>query len=198
SDTSLRSLYNRAAKAFIHRDFLTTFNLVNTAFSTLTAPQDASPDGLGAHRRKWDILRITLDTTVYHSPVDKDSLPKALRANLLLSSHAFIATLHTRSLDLFTPSSMQHHPRSSFLPHQVLVTLVASSLKIDTPDFGRGIVEEWLSHRVHSEAQLGDLEGYEKVLEMYCLHVLPRMEGWDYAKQFLDYESELPHERKKV
>ncbi|KAJ3824117.1 hypothetical protein F5878DRAFT_605906 [Lentinula raphanica] len=37
-------------------------------------------------------------------------------------------------------------------------------------------------------------DGYSKVLELYCLQVLPKLEQWDYATEFLEYESELSPE----
>ena len=41
-------------------------------------------------------------------------------------------------------------------------------------------------------------EGYAKVLELYCLHILPRLEDWDYAEDFLQYERELAPDTRKV
>ncbi|KAG0693002.1 hypothetical protein DFH29DRAFT_1007800 [Suillus ampliporus] len=41
--------------------------------------------------------------------------------------------MHVRSLTLLTPSSLPRNPTSMFLPHQVLITLVASTLKIPNP-----------------------------------------------------------------
>ncbi|KAF7375908.1 hypothetical protein MSAN_00005200 [Mycena sanguinolenta] len=32
---------------------------------------------------------------------------------------------------------------------------------------------------------------YRKAVEAYCLYVLPKLEQWEYASEFLDYESEL-------
>ncbi|KAH7911078.1 hypothetical protein BJ138DRAFT_1179807 [Hygrophoropsis aurantiaca] len=194
-EATLRSLYNRAARAFLHRDIQVTFTLLNSAFSMLRPPTEIVLDNLDSHRRKWDILRITLETTVYSSPPDVQTLPPPLRANMLLSPQSFITSLHTRSLTLFTPSPLSN-PNSAFLPHQVLVTLAASSLKIACPEVGRGMMEDWLSRRGQYDAVSSDGEAYEKVLELYCLHVLPRLREWNYVKEFLQYETELRPEKK--
>jgi hypothetical protein len=94
--------------------------------------------------------------------------------------------------------SHSHKPSSAFLPSQVLITLVLSSIKLDCPVVGRLIVEDWLAKRGQEDGPQEDGDGYEKVLDLYCSHVLPRLEEWDYAREFLHYESELPQEKRDV
>lgn len=195
---TLRSLYPRAAKAFVKRDFAFTFSLVTTAFSLLGAPAPALPDELSSHRKKWDILRITLETTVYASPPaseDPAAFPAPLRANQLQSPQSLLTTLHARSLQLFTPTSQKAN--AAFLPYQILVTLVSASLKLGCGDVGRAIIEDWLARRVPDGSEESH-RGYAKVLELYCLHVLPRLEEWQYAEDFLQYERELDVESRNV
>lgn len=198
TEVTLQSLYNRAARAFLHRDVAVTLTLLNSAFALLPPPIAPSPDPLDAYRRKWDILRITLETTIFSSPPDIATLPQPLREILLLSPQSFISTSYARSLALFTPSSLPRKPSSAFLPHQVLITLVASSLKIDCPNIGREITEDWLSKCGQYEFVPSTGEAYDKVLELYCLHVLPRLGEWEYVKEFLSYESELSSDRRRV
>ncbi|KAI9439712.1 hypothetical protein H4582DRAFT_1542164 [Lactarius indigo] len=185
---TLRPLYARAVRAFLHRDVVLTHSLLTSAFALLTPPSTSALDSLSEHRRKWDVLRITLDVTVYTSPpADTASVPVPLRSNALLSGAALLATLHSRSVRLFAPAdSPTLNP--AFLPAQVLVTLALSSAKIGCPAAGRGIIEEWLACRLPSAVPE---DGYEKVLEVYCLSVLPALGDWAYARQFLQYETEL-------
>ncbi|KAG1764587.1 hypothetical protein EV702DRAFT_1153962 [Suillus placidus] len=197
TEATLQSLYNRAARAFLHRDVAITFTLLSAAFALLPPPLAPSPDPLDAHRRKWDILRITLETTVFSSTPDIADLPRPLRESLLLSPQLFISTLYARSLTLFTPSSLYRKPSSAFLPHQVLITLVASSIKIDCPSVGREMTEDWLSKRGQYDFIPSTGEPYHKVLELYCLHVLPRLGEWDYVKEFLSYENELSSDKRR-
>lgn len=186
---TLRPLYARAVRAFLHRDVVLTHSLLTSAFALLTPPATSALDSLSDHRRKWDVLRITLDVTVYTSPpADTASVPATLRSNALLSGAALLVTLHSRSVHLFAPAdSPATNP--AFLPAQVLVTLALSSAKIGCPAAGRGITEEWLACRL-PPARPED--GYEKVLEVYCLSILPALGDWAYARQFLQYETELP------
>ncbi|KAG1845488.1 hypothetical protein DFJ58DRAFT_800837 [Suillus subalutaceus] len=197
TEATLQSLYNRAARAFLHRDITITFTLLTAAFALLPPPLAPSPDPLDVHRRKWDILRITLETTVFSSTPDIADLPQPLREFLLLSPQSFISTLCARSLTLFTPSSLHRKPSSAFLPHQVLITLVASSIKIDCPSVGREMTEDWLSKRGQYDFVPSTGEPYHKVLELYCLHVLPRLGEWEYVKEFLSYENELSPDKKR-
>ncbi|KAH8987079.1 hypothetical protein EDB86DRAFT_2809173 [Lactarius hatsudake] len=192
---TLRPLYARAVRAFLHRDVVLTHSLLTAAFALLTPPSTSALDSLSDHRRKWDVLRITLDVTVYTSPpADTASVPATLRSNALLSGAALLATLHSRSVRLFAPADSPA-PNPAFLPSQVLVTLALSSAKIGCPAAGRGITEEWLACRLPSARPE---DGYEKVLEVYCLSILPALGDWAYARQFLQYETELPAQSREV
>lgn len=207
---TLRSLYTRAARAFLHRDVPLTHSLVTDAFCLISPPPSSSTehfrtgstrDVLAVQRRKWDILRITLEVTVYSSPPgDTASIPPALRSNAMMSSSSFISVLHTRSLQLFTPDGAERQD-AVWLPSQVLVTLVLTSLKTDCAVVGRQMVEQWLVRRGCLSTSItgpAEEDGYEKVLEVYCLNVLPALEEWEYAVEFLEYERELASERKQV
>jgi len=202
--TTLRPLYTRAVRAFLHRDIVLTHSLLTSAFALITPPSTPAPDSLSEHRRKWDVLRITLDVTVYTSPPpDSASIPTALRSNALLSAAALLATLHTRSLRLFAPADGPSTRNPAFLPAQVLVTLALSSAKIGCPASGRGIIEEWLACRASNTPAANTAvvtadDGYEKVLEVYILNILPALGEWTYAKQFLGYETELPVQSREV
>jgi hypothetical protein len=93
------------------------------------------------------ILRITLETTVFSSSPDIASadLPQPLQEFLPLSLQSFISTLYyARSLSLFIPSSHRKHS-SALLPHQVLIALVAFSIKRVCPSIGHEITEDWSS-----------------------------------------------------
>jgi hypothetical protein len=196
--TTLRPLYTRAVRAFLHRDIVLTHSLLTSAFSLITPPLTPALDSLTEYRRKWDVLRITLEVTIYTAPPpDSTSIPTALRSNALLSAAALLATLHTRSLRLFAPADGPATPDPAFLPAQVLVTLALSSAKIGCPAAGRGIIEEWLACRTSNAAAVNSAavtaeDGYEKVLEVYILNILPALGEWAYARQFLGYETELP------
>ncbi|KAG9121828.1 hypothetical protein FRC07_002054 [Ceratobasidium sp. 392] len=245
--TKLRTSYSNAARAFLHHRTDEAHILVEEAFEILNPPPSHQPDQLSSHRRKWDILRITLETTLYTTPADgsvaaskrnkllqsmaQSSVSKFTGLNewsaprsparsthhplsspsieepSLLSPPSLLGTLHTRSSILFAPSS--DRPSSRYLPAAVLVALVLASLKLDCPQVGRGMIEDWLANRDSlgpgvddegfGEAKSEEREGYEKVVEVYCLHVLPRLNEWDYAKDFLDSEMEMtPAKRQEL
>ena len=59
------------------------------------------------------------------------------------------------------------------------------------------MIEEWLARRGEGGSD-DSPEGYEKVLEVYALHILPRLEDWDGASEFLRYESELSSASKQA
>ncbi|PFH48766.1 hypothetical protein AMATHDRAFT_64711 [Amanita thiersii Skay4041] len=198
---TLRSLYNRATRAFLHREISLTHSLIQSAFSIIHPPSSL-PDTLTDFRRKWDILRITLETLVYSSPPPpKTVLPDELNRNALQAPRALLKSMYTRSLALFTPTDgtlPNVPPNAAYLPSSVLLTLVYSSIKLNCPDAGQYIIEEWLARRdpllQFDSSITGDPEGdgYAKVLEAYCLQILPKLEMWSDAREFLEYETELP------
>ena len=202
---ALHSLYNRAARAFVLRDIALTYSLLQSGFALLNPPT-VVPDSLSDHRRKWDILRITFESTIYTSPpLSTESLPETLRTNLMESPQVLATSIYSRSLALFTPSNgglSKTALNAAYLPYQVISTLVYCTLKIDAPAVGRVVIEDWLSRREphYSLEPPEKLEGsgYDKTLELYTLHILPKLEQWDYAKEFLEYESELTSQRREV
>lgn len=189
---TLRSLYPRAAKAFLQRDFALTHSLVTSAFALVGPPTATVEDELEVLRRKWDILRITLEITVYTSPPpSEDALPAQLRDNQTMSPSSLIQSLYTRSVQLFTPSAQAANP--AYLPYQILYTLGSAGVKLGCGDMSRSFIEDWLARRVPDNNEQGR-KGYAKVIELYCVHVLPRLEEWQYAEDFLQYEQELDSE----
>ncbi|KZT42131.1 hypothetical protein SISSUDRAFT_980466, partial [Sistotremastrum suecicum HHB10207 ss-3] len=196
---TLRPLYSRATRAFVQREFSLVYSLMESAFALLPPPLVASPDALSSHRKKWDLLRITLESTMYGSHSLSDpSLHHRLKEDLLLPPPVLIDTLLRRSTRLFTPTAFSQRPSEGFLPAQIVVTLVLASLKLECNQVGRGIIEEWLAKRHLVERIQDDEDGYQKVVEIYCLHLLPRLDEWEYADEFLRYDQELPQQVKNV
>lgn len=243
--SKLKAAYSHAARAFLHHHIEEAHALVEEAFELLHPPASQENDPLSTYRRKWDILRITLETTLYTTPVSgsaskngvklgfvdqpstssSGSVPSApprspngansplsktplIDDPLLLSPPSLLGTLHTRSLKLFTPP--MDRPNSRFLPAAVLVALILASLKLDCPQVGRGMIDDWLANRdslgpgSDTESRMGgkgedEREGYGKVIEVYCLHVLPRLNEWEYSKEFLESEMEMrPAKREEL
>ncbi|KAJ7076894.1 hypothetical protein B0H15DRAFT_575752 [Mycena belliarum] len=190
---TLHTLYHRAARAFLLREVPVVHSLLESAFALLHPPEQIqNPDELAPYRSKWDLLRITLETTICASP-SAGTLPESLRALLTQPPHALITSAYHRSLSLFTPRTEPQ--KASYIPSAVILTLVYSSLKLEAPDAGRVVVEDWLASRHYSpfSSENAKEEGinYRKAVEAYCLYVLPKLEQWEYAREFLDYESEL-------
>ncbi|KAF9778914.1 hypothetical protein BJ322DRAFT_461511 [Thelephora terrestris] len=211
TEATLRSLYSRATKSFLNRDIPQTHVLITSALQLIPSPPSANIDPdrqLSVWRRKWDILRLTLETTVYSTPPSgAEELPSSIRVNLMLSPQSLLASLYTRSLKFFAPKTenseagtgSQRSLSSRYLPPQVVVTLILASLKLNAPEVGKGMIEDWLSGRGGPEENVsGGDDSYEKIIELYCLHILPRLEEWNLSSEYLQYEGELDAAKKQV
>jgi hypothetical protein len=238
---NVKGLYAPAARAFVRKDFALTHTLMEAALVILLqhppvvsiGMNTSGHDSLSTLRRKWDLLRITLETTAYTSlSPQSSSLSKAVESShsssvanslqpiLSLEPNALVQSLHSRSEQLHSPKG--YRPSPLYIPASILSALVFAALKLDCAGSARNLVEAWLAFRrdAMDAKELGsapvnvgpqgpssldvfelvDLssEGYEKVLDVYCLQVLPRLGEWDYAMEFLKYEPELSLEKRKV
>ena len=165
---ALQSLYRRAANAMLYRNFDLTQSLIQQAFAILRPPDSEKKDGLDDERRRWDILRVTLETTAYQAPLNStpsatdpttsngtsNALPESLRSLLTLTPSSLLSSLHERSVKLFTPTAILNNntllaqkPRSAYLPPQIVHVLMMASLRLDCPEFARSVFEDWLEQR---------------------------------------------------
>lgn len=224
---ALDKVYHRAARAFLNRNVALTHQLLDTGFKSL--------EGAGLNTTylwKWDILRITFDTTLYTSPPSSSASHIPFMNEILSKSpQSFVEDMYTRSRNMFQQSE---NNATAALPAQILSTLVYSSLKVDAPDVGRRMIEDWLASRgdttdlslswTSTSTSLTDnsmsdgydadgsgngdspvdvglvkgSDGYAKILELYCLQVLPKLGQWEYAMGFMEYECELELEPRDV
>ena len=66
------------------------------------------------------------------------------------------------------------------------VTLVLTSLKLDTPGAGKGTLEGWLSGGWSPDEDISEGgDSCEKIAELYHLHLLPHLGQWDLVAEFL-------------
>ncbi|KZV94732.1 hypothetical protein EXIGLDRAFT_766889 [Exidia glandulosa HHB12029] len=174
--SSLRALYPLAARAFLDRDFDTTQTHIDNALAILAQHDPA----LATQRRKWDMLRVTLHTTVHSQPAKSSNKFAALTQQ---SPQALVAAMHAQSVRLFTPATDK--PSPVYLPPSVVVNLVLAALKLDCPNDARAIAEEWLAVQQYDALAPDAATEYEKVVQIYCLHVLTRLDEWDIAQDHL-------------
>jgi hypothetical protein len=74
-------------------------------------------------------------------------------------------------------------------------------LKVQCPNLARAFAEDWIARRVQRDLVVSPQEeegGYVKVIELYTMHILPRLEEWDYAEEFLNMNEELEKSQKRV
>ncbi|KAH8826666.1 hypothetical protein DL96DRAFT_1608625 [Flagelloscypha sp. PMI_526] len=186
TSATLKSLYNRAASAFLQRDIALTQSLLDSALSLLKTPQSQTlSSDLDELRRKWDILRVTLVATVCSSSHKQaQQLPEPLHSYVVEPPSVVCNRLWNESLQLHTPLGHSQPNASRYLPAPVLVALAYAALKLDAALVARNMIEDWLGHSEEDHKE----EEYEKILEVYVLQVLVRLDEWDYAKEFLEYE----------
>lgn len=194
--SQLGSLLDGAGRAFVNHDYRLTQSLVDSAFDILHPPTSI-PDTLDELRCRWEVFRITLETHVYTTSSVTDDLPSYLKEILVQSSQTLITAMYQRSLLLFSPANTSSKAINVVhVPPSVVSTLVFATLKVNCPDVGRMIIEEWLARR-DAYTFPGRNEAYRKLLAIYCLQILPALDLWEYAQEFLDYESEMSHKSRE-
>ena len=139
-------------------------------------------DGLSSHRRKWDILRITLAITFYTSTPWKSL--KRENSHQQLSPTDFV---HPQLLS----------PLAGSVPPQVIQHIVASALKFDVVTLAREFIEDWLTKR-GQDASMEATTVYVRIIEVNSLHILTRLGAWEDAREFMRYKEELREEVKQV
>ena len=96
------------------------------------------------------------------------------------------------------------HATSQSITQQYLETYLAST---SSPNFGLSSrlteIGESFSQRRSSPHKSGtntprDLNSRLQILELYILHVLPRNDEWDYAREFINISEVLDEERKEA
>ena len=129
------------------------------------------------------MLRATVAATLYSS-----TPPKSLKKENNQLQHPptdFVHSLRSHSLRLFTPQSLS--PSAGYVPPQVILLLAVSALKFDVVTLVREFIED---------ASLEDVTAYEKIIEIYSLHIIAILGAWEDARGFLRYEKELLYLRK--
>ncbi|KAJ3055227.1 hypothetical protein HK097_011110 [Rhizophlyctis rosea] len=58
--------------------------------------------------------------------------------------------------------------------------------------------DEWFLLARDKSANPQTAANYERIVELYVLHILPDLEDWESAKQFLEYNDTLEEKRKKL
>ncbi|PVG04299.1 hypothetical protein CPB86DRAFT_722082 [Serendipita vermifera] len=211
---TLRILYDQAKHAFLQKDLSLANKYVSQAFTMLTPPSPSTSDPtevvldvLDSHRRKWEILNITLQTTLYTLRPSEARLTSGQAStssptlDTAVPPYSFLQRLHAHSLTLFTPKGISSS--ITYVPDQVVLLLVVSAVKLDEIRLAKEWVEDWLVRRNMTSASLspeGDstpVSSYERIVDVYILHILPRLGLWDDAREFLRYESEMSEEAKQ-
>ncbi|KIM33288.1 hypothetical protein M408DRAFT_326063, partial [Serendipita vermifera MAFF 305830] len=91
------------------------------------------------------------------------------------------------------------------VPDQVVLLLVVSAVKLGEVHLAKEWVEDWLVRRdvssVNSSSptttEPATPTSYERIVDVYILHVLPRLGLWDDATEFMRYESEMGESAKE-
>jgi len=215
-----RSLYTRATTAFVKKEFLLAYEIVEDGTGLLSrfgpprggrsASGDSgeNQDELGQGRddvewsTKWDILRLTIEALLYSEPTlvhpqthakgkGKGRIPSGLEE--LLVSHSpssLLEKMYSRSLDLFGGAGL--------VPPSVALTLVMAGLKVASPESSRVIAEEWFAAHEHGAVEEPSSTGYRKMVRVYGERILPLLGEWDGAFEWVEGSAVLDGAEKEA
>ena len=83
-----------------------------------------------------------------------------------------------------------------YVPPQIILPVVASTLKFDVVALARDFTEDWLT-KIRGR-QFGRRDRGREDYRVYSLRILGRLGAWEYAREFMRYEEELIEEVKQV
>ena len=210
---ALKDLYTPATRAFTEdRDFVKVQQNIDVALEILAQHPvpHAGPDDFATHRRKWDMLHVTLHTTVYLQPAANFRTTKLVSHKRFgelrqLIPAALVHRMHDRSVQLFTPHSDK--PDTAYLPVQVVTNLVTAAVRLRCIDDGRAIAETWMRANgitdpsdEHTLAVAQNLAGTEldKLAVSYVSWVLTPLADWQAAETFLRTNQVVSQSMRKV
>ncbi|GAA95215.1 uncharacterized protein L969DRAFT_92521 [Mixia osmundae IAM 14324] len=145
----LRSLYRSAAQAFVLKDHAVTLDALTEAYVILddaSASPVGSQDWTAAHRRKFEILRITFLATLLADVLNSDaSLPGSVSAHAWIKPLYALVTAKGKTAVRTTPDkneqadkivyALYSHALATFSPSHTRDTL-DTSMPIATADVG--------------------------------------------------------------
>jgi hypothetical protein len=168
NDSAVGALYTQATHAYLDRDFAGAFNTIRIALK--------QPQGKDA-RKLWLLYMAVLDSSC--------SLDEARRKEQFgKEASNVLAKLQEGTLWDETQAQFDK------TPFEVMAPLIMSSIRhMKDPARLQRRVEDYLS------SLEPDTSAYEKTMELYALHVLPKCKEWDYALEFIA-SSEMSQERK--
>ncbi|KAJ4479176.1 hypothetical protein J3R30DRAFT_2728210 [Lentinula aciculospora] len=218
---ALDKVYNRAARAFLNRNMTLTHELLETGFRSLEGAtlHTTALRKWDILRITFDTMLYTSplpssDSQTHGIPLLDDMLTKAPRTfvedmytrSLELFKHSTnnaVKTLPSPVLSTLVYSSLKADAPD--VGRRIIEEWLAS--RGDAVDLS----SSWMSTSTESSTSDGydadgslngdsrkdgislveGGDGYSKILELYCLQVLPKLEQWEYATEFLEYENEL-------
>lgn len=168
---------------------------VSASTSSTSAEQDLSalyPRAARAFLRRdltkaFELVNQAFNLLPIANTIDVASITKweVLRITLEATSDAEfdVETIYSRARILFGYSEF---------PAGVLTTLLLAAMKRGMTASARAVADDWFSRSDPN------VEGYERAVEVYALHLLPRLEAWGKAEEFLNERNGIAQSSREV
>lgn len=200
---AIRNSYNKATQSFLLREYDTTWTHVTTALDQLREFDISVVDGV-LMRKAW-VLFVSLVGAVLSQRQQGKRVKLAngrgsLGAYTAQGPEQVMKSLWSTCVDAY--GGVEGHVDGSVVVANILV-----ELNVHQVELARSVVEGWLG--TLSEFVLTFLEehsgdddeismAYERVVELYILHVLPKLGEYEYAREFLNFNSILTEDKKRI
>ncbi|CAG8503892.1 14250_t:CDS:2 [Acaulospora morrowiae] len=195
---TLTSLYKETTQAFLLRNYDSAYSLCMSSISKLAEfpPVTVSPSTKIIQIKIWCLYINLIAALLAEKPpiATKDHEIKRL---LERPSEKICEEVYTKIV------TTGFNNEDGEIPGEIIIACTLLCLHQNCPKFACQVIEDWYcslpkSTIVHLNQDDSMLKCYEKVVQLYVLHVLPKLKEWDKASSFLAVDQIIDKEHKKV
>lgn len=174
-----RIVYRSALQFFLHKQF-------KEALQTLTKVIDQTGLSATTRNKSWSLYFALVDA-VFRLDGNKANEELGRKVISRLLEYLGSKEIWTSLMKSYAPDPVNLDVASSLILLQLRY--------VSNPSFTQEVCEGFLADSALTRTNEDD-EAHTKLLELYVLHVLPHMEEWDYAEEFLQFNSLLTEDKK--
>ncbi|CAG8493220.1 8287_t:CDS:2 [Paraglomus occultum] len=198
--------YHKATDSLFLRQYDSASKLCLSAISEFSwlIPATLNSQEAREIRKKFCALYVNVVAAILSDKTQIQSEDTEIRHLLDSKPHTVVSGVWSRIV------AEAYHNEEGEVDGETVVACVLLCISQQLPDLARRIIEDWLEYlpdAIFAHLQNASVDGrtddeilkcYEKVVELYVVHVLTRLKEWSFARMFLRDNMIIDADRKKV